>query len=132
HPGDCPHPVGEHSCWRYGDLRDSVMGRVANLVRRHFAALVALVALAAAAGGTSYAAGVLVPRASVGAVQLKAGAVTPSKLRANAVTSAAVKDGTLLGRDFAAGALGSQPGPAGAQGAQGPAGPVGPLGDGGA
>jgi hypothetical protein len=108
------------------------MRRATNLLRRHCAAVLALVALVAAAGGTSYAAGVLVPRASVGTVQLKAGAVTASKLRAGAVTSAAVKNGTLLGRDFAAGQLGSQPGPAGAQGAQGPAGPVGPLGDGGA
>jgi hypothetical protein len=108
------------------------MWRAVNLLRRHYAAVLALVALVAAAGGTSYAAGVLVPRASVGATQLKRGAVTAAKLRAGAVTSAAVKDGTLLGRDFKAGELGSRPGPAGPQGAQGPAGPVGPVGDSGA
>ena len=108
------------------------MWRASNLLRQHCAAVLALIALVAGAGGTSFAAGVLVPRGSVGTVQLKAGAVTASKLRAGAVTSAAVKNGTLLGADFKAGELGSVPGPAGPQGAQGPAGPAGPLGDAGA
>ena len=49
------------------------------------------------------------------------------QLRNNAVTSAKVKNGSLLARDFAAGQL-----PVGAQGAQGERGPQGPRGDAGA
>src|ERR1700749_513638 len=69
--------------------------------------LVAYLALFLALGGTSaYAAGAL-PKASVGAKQLKR----------NAVTSAKVKDGSRRGADFAAGEL-----PSGAAGAKGPVG----------
>jgi hypothetical protein len=79
--------------------------------------LVACIALVVALGGVSYAASVL-PKASVGTVQLKKKAVTGSKLRANSVSGAKVKDGTLMATDFQAGQL--------------PAGPQGPKGDTGA
>jgi hypothetical protein len=65
-------------------------------------------------GGGAYAADkALLPKHSVGARQLKA----------NAVRSAQVKDGSLLARDFKAGQL-----PAGAAGPQGDTGPRGPQG----
>jgi hypothetical protein len=99
-------------------------------VRRHYAAALAVVALIAAVTGTAFAAGVRVPRASVGATQLKRGAVTASKLHAGAVTSAAVKDGTLSAADFRLGELpgvGPQ-GPEGVLGAVGPSGPQGATG----
>ena len=69
--------------------------RLTKRLRRHYAGVVALLALIAAAGGTSYAAGVRFPAASVGSVQLKRGAVTASKLGAGAVTGDKVKDGSL-------------------------------------
>lgn len=85
---------------------------------------VSLTALVVAMGGTSYAA-VTLSANSVGTVQLKANAVTGSK----------VKNGSLQAVDFAAGQLpaGKQgpAGPAGTPGApglQGPAGPVGATG----
>ncbi len=74
--------------------------------------VLASVALVVALGGTAYAAGVL-PADSVGTAQLKA----------NAVTSSKVKNGSLLGVDFKAGQL--RRGPAGARGAAGSAGPQG-------
>jgi hypothetical protein len=86
-------------------------------IRHHLpspALLVACVALLVALGGVSYAAGVL-PKNSVGTVQLKKKAVTGAKLRTSAVTGAKVKDGTLMAADFKAGQL--------------PAGPQGPKGD---
>ena len=102
-----------------------VAAHATRLVRRHHAGALALLALVATVGGTAYAAGVL-PRASVGSAQLKAGAVTAKKLRAGAVTGGAVRDGTLLRADVKAGQLpDSGPGP---QGPQGPAGVVGPAG----
>ena len=85
---------------------------------------VALLALAITLGGTSYAA-VTLPRDSVGAAQLRTGAVT----------SVDVRDGGLRRSDFAAGQLPAGPrgpagpsGPAGAAGPTGPAGPEGPAG----
>lgn len=80
--------------------------------------IVALLALAMATAGVSYAA-VSLPKNSVGAKHLKK----------NAVTSVKVKDGSLTARDFEAGQLptGIQ-GPAGPPGAAGPAGPAGPGG----
>jgi len=84
------------------------------------AMVVAGVALAVALGGTSYATVLQVPRASVGTVQLKTGAVTTKKLAQNAVTGAKVRNGSLLKGDFAPGQL-----PAGPTGPQGPAGPPG-------
>jgi hypothetical protein len=76
------------------------------------AAVVALIALFVAMGGTGYAA-LRVPRASVGTKQLKA----------NAVTSPKVKDGTLLRTDVATRRL--PKGQAGRQGLQGDQGPPG-------
>ncbi len=88
--------------------------------RLSYANVVATLALFITLGGTSYAA-IKLPSNSVGSTQL----------RANAVTSAKVKDGSLLLQDFSAaqraalrGAAGSQ----GAQGAQGPKGDAGPQG----
>jgi hypothetical protein len=78
--------------------------------------VVACLALAVALGGTSYATRVNVPVDSVGTAQLKA----------NAVVSSKVKDGSLLATDFKAGQLpAGPPGPTGATGAAGPAGPPG-------
>jgi hypothetical protein len=75
--------------------------------------LVACLALVVALGGTSYAALVNVPLNSVGTAQLKA----------NAVVSSKVKDGSLLATDFKAGQL-----PAGPPGQKGETGDPGPPG----
>jgi hypothetical protein len=93
--------------------------------------VVACLALGVALSGTAIAAGVNVPRFSVGPAQLRAnavitpkirnGAVTTPKLRNNAVTSLKVRNGSLLAVDFAAGQL-----PAGTAGPAGPPGPAGP------
>jgi hypothetical protein len=85
------------------------------LIRRPSPGLVvASLALLIALGGTSVAAvSIVIPAGSVGTAQLKA----------NAVTSAKVKDGTLVAGDFKGGAL-----PAGAAGPAGPAGPAGAAG----
>lgn len=71
-----------------------------------------MIALFVALGGGAYAASL--PRNSVGSAQLKA----------NAVTTAKVKDGTLKRSDFAAGEMPSVPGTV-----RGEPGPVGPKGD---
>jgi hypothetical protein len=86
--------------------------------------VVAFLALAVALGGTSYAA-IKLPRNSVG----------PKQLKANAVTSAKVKNGSLLSNDFKSGQLPAGPrGPAGEPGAKGdkgdkgdPGAPAAPL-----
>ena len=78
--------------------------------------LVAYLALFVALGGTSYAA-INLPAKSVGTKQLRAGAVK----------SSAVKDRSLLARDFKAGQL-----PAGAQGLPGSTGATGAVGTNGA
>lgn len=70
---------------------------------------ISIFALVVALGGTAYASGVL-PRHSVGTVQLKK----------NAVVSGKVKDGSLLRADFRAGQL-----PAGPKGDKGDTGPAG-------
>lgn len=77
---------------------------------------VAYLALFIALSGTSYAA-IALPRNSVG----------PNQLKSSAVTSAKVKDRSLLSKDFKAGEL-----PAGAEGATGAAGPAGAAGSQGA
>jgi hypothetical protein len=77
--------------------------------------VLASAALLVALGGTAYAAGVL-PAHSVGTLQL----------RANAVTSSKVRDGSLRAVDFKPGQL--PRGPTGAAGATGQAGPQGPAG----
>ncbi len=83
-------------------------------VRRPSPALViSCVALALALGGTSYAAVLKIPSNSVGTAQLKN----------SAVTSAKVRNRSLLRADFAPGQI-----PAGPTGPQGPAGPAGPAG----
>ncbi len=97
------------------------------------AMVVACLALLVALGGTSIAAvNQLVPRNSVGTVQLRNAAVTNPKLRNNAVTSAKVANRSLLRSDFAPGQLPAGPtgpqGPAGPAGAPGPAGPRGTIG----
>jgi hypothetical protein len=85
-----------------------VAGLVSYLRRHHIGVLALFVALS----GTAYAA--TLPRNSVGAPQLKK----------NAVTSAKVKNRSLLARDFARGQL-----PAGPRGPQGPVGPRGERGE---
>lgn len=88
--------------------------------------VIALIALVAALTGSSYAAGVfrLAP-ASVGANQLKRGAVTAAKLASGSVTNRAIRRATLVGADLAAGA---SAGPAGATGQTGSPGGRGPVG----
>src|SRR3712207_6811390 len=83
--------------------------------------VVALLALFVAMGGTGYAA-LKLPKNSVGAKQLKK----------NAVTSAKVKNRSLLARDFRAGQLPAGPqgpkGEPGTNGMNGPNGGAGPRG----
>lgn len=88
---------------------------------RH-ATVVAYLALFVALGGTAYAT-VGLARNSVKSIHIAPGEVKAADLGANAVTSAKVKDGSLLTADFKAGQL-----PAGPQGPEGPAGPQGPAG----
>jgi hypothetical protein len=78
---------------------------------------VALVALFVALGGASYAA-ITLPKNSVGSAQI----------RKSAVTSAKVKDGALLRRDFKKSERKKLVGPAGATGARGATGLQGPRG----
>ena len=81
--------------------------------------VLAIVALFVALGGSSYAAVTVLPRASVGAPQIKQGAVNSKK----------VQDGSLLVKDFKQGQLPAGPqGPQGEQGPQGTQGPQGPQG----
>ena len=99
-----------------------MLGRL--LSHLSYANVVSTICLFVVLGGTAYAATSL-PVNSVGEAQLKA----------NAVSSVKVQDGSLLRKDFRAGQLlTGQRGPAGpvgatgAPGAQGPAGPVGQQG----
>ena len=85
------------------------------LARPHPATVIATAALFVALTGTGYAA-LKIPSNSVGAKQLKA----------NAVTSAKVKNGSLKAADFASATL--LKGATGAQGLQGPAGVPGTAG----
>jgi hypothetical protein len=87
-------------------------------LRPNASTVLAVIALVVALGGTSYAA-LSLPKASVGAAQLKK----------NAVNSAKVRDRSLKAQDFARGVLpGGGSAPAGGQGAQGATGPQGPAG----
>jgi hypothetical protein len=87
--------------------------------------VLASLALLVALGGTGVAAvAISLPRASVGTLQLKNGAVVSSK----------VKDGSLLRRDFKPGQIlagpagpAGPPGRTGATGLTGPTGPAGPV-----
>src|SRR3954447_5169731 len=80
---------------------------------------IALLALFVAIGGTGYAA-LKLPKNSVGAKQLRKGAVRSSDIAANAVTGPKVKQGSLNASDFATGSL-----PSGARGVQGEKGATG-------
>jgi hypothetical protein len=79
------------------------------------ALVIACAALTVALGGVGYAATVI-PRNSVGPLQLKA----------NSVNSSKVLNGSLIRADFRAGSI--PRGPKGAAGPPGPAGPAGPAG----
>jgi hypothetical protein len=97
--------------------------------------VVACLSLLVALGGTSVAAvSQLVPRNSVGTLQIRNAAVTNPKIRNNAVNSAKVANQSLTRADFAPGQLPAGPtgpqGPAGPAGAAGPAGPRGRVGTG--
>ena len=83
-------------------------------IRLSYANIMATIAVFIALGGTSYAA-LKLPRNSVGAVQLKSGAVTSAKIR----------NATIRAADLSAGARG---GPRGPRGASGPSGARGPAG----
>jgi hypothetical protein len=87
---------------------------------------VACLALLVALGGTSVAAVTAIPRNSVGTPQLRAQAVTGAKVKNGTLATADVKDGTLTAADFLAGQVPS--GPPGPQGNPGPQGATGPQG----
>jgi hypothetical protein len=76
------------------------------------ALVVAVLALIIAMAGTSYA-----------AIKLPANSVGTKQIKANAIVSSKIKDGSLTAKDFAKAQL-----PNGAQGIQGIAGPAGPQG----
>jgi hypothetical protein len=84
------------------------------LDRLTFSNVVAMLALFIALGGTSYAA-LKLPRNSVGATQIRAGAVGSSEIRDRSI---ALKDVSRAARSSLRGATGLQ-GPAGAQGPAG-------------
>src|SRR5262245_35022634 len=76
--------------------------------------LIAFAALFVALGGTSYG-----QKALTSAQRL----ITGKQIAKNAITSAKVKDGSLLAKDFKSGEVPAGPrGPAGVQGRQGPQG----------
>jgi hypothetical protein len=79
------------------------------------AMVVAMLALFVALAGTSYA-----------AIKLPANSVGTKQIKANAVVSSKIKNGSLSVKDFAVGQIPA--GPTGPQGAQGPQGPQGPPG----
>lgn len=105
-----------------------MFGRLVRHVRQQF---VGYIALFIALGGVSYAA-VALPKNSIRSKQIAPGAVKASELGRNAVNSAKVKDGSLLPKDFAAGAITGSSTTAGPQGPPGPQGPQGVKGDTGA
>jgi hypothetical protein len=86
-----------------------------------------LVVLAFTPVGSAVHNAVIPSNASVGAAQLKNGAVIRTKLGKNAVASPQVANGSLVAADFKAGQL-----PAGPAGPTGPAGPAGATGAAGA
>lgn len=93
----------------------SILGRLT------YANVMASVAVFIAIGGGAYAAGLA--KNSIKSRHIKNSAVKTVDLAPSSVTSAKVADGSLLGKDFAAGAL-----PRGERGSAGPTGPTGPTG----
>jgi hypothetical protein len=87
-----------------------------------YANVMATVAVFVALGGSSYAA-ITLSKNSVKSKHIATGQVKRSDIAKNAVTSAKVKNFSLLATDFAAGQL-----PVGPQGPSGPVGPQGPAG----
>jgi len=102
--------------------------------RANAAAALAVVALAIAVAGAGYAA-VALPRDSVGTAQIRAGAVTSTKVRNHSLLAVDFRKGQLprgpRGDEGPAGPVGAT-GPTGAQGPAGPAGATGPEGPAGA
>ena len=92
------------------------------------AVIIATAALVVALGGTSYAV-VSIPRNSVGTTQLKANAVTSPKIKDGSVAVADLAPAVraMFGTAGSSGAAGAT-GPAGPTGATGPAGPTGATG----
>lgn len=90
--------------------------------------IIATAALAVALGGTSYAV-VSIPRNSVGTPQLKANAVTSPKIKDGSVALADLAPAVraMFGTAGSSGAVGAT-GPAGPTGATGATGPQGPIG----
>jgi hypothetical protein len=82
------------------DMRDRIR-------RPSHATIVAYLALFAALGGTGYAA-ITLPKNSVGAKQIRTGAVTSKEIRNNQIRSGDLRNNTLLGRDIRANALGGR------------------------
>ncbi len=93
----------------------SILGRLT------YANVMASVAVFIAIGGGAYAAGLA--KNSIKSRHIKNSTVKAVDLAPSSVTSAKVADGSLLGKDFAAGQL-----PQGERGPSGPAGPKGPAG----
>jgi hypothetical protein len=94
--------------------------------RQRAQAAVAVAALVASIAGTSYAAGVAVPRHSIGTAQLQRGAVKGSRLAHDAATEATFRVASLGRADLAPGQIRSgHAGPRGSAGPQGVAGPQG-------
>ncbi|HYI66479.1 MAG TPA: hypothetical protein VEW95_06120 [Candidatus Limnocylindrales bacterium] len=86
------------------------------------------IAVFIALGGVGYAA-VTLPRNSVGSEQVRRGAIKSADLASRSVTSAKVRNGSLLAKDFRSGQLPAGPrGETGAAGARGAAGPPGVTG----
>jgi hypothetical protein len=86
--------------------------------------IIACLALLVALAGTSVAAvQAVIPRNSIGALQLKSNSVGGLELKPNSVNSSKVLNHSLLKTDFKAGQI-----PAGPRGLPGPAGPTGPAG----
>ncbi len=95
--------------------------------------VISLTALAVAVGGATplgeAALKQVLPRDSVGTLQLKHNAVTSAKLAPNTVRAGQVVNGSLLAEDFKPGQLPAGPkGDKGSKGDRGPAGPEGPAG----
>jgi hypothetical protein len=102
-----------------------------HLMRNRLPLIISITALVVAVLGTTplgqAAYNAVVPTNSVGALQLRPGAVTEAKLRGDAVTSGKVKNRSLKSIDFAEGQIPA--GPAGAKGDKGDKGDKGTKGD---